>query len=432
MSIHSIPQKTFLDKPLTQGVSPWLDPSPSAALSRLDAALCLSHLTPISLSGDDPESGTLQKASTPGNVGIGEGGSLNNTDIRGAYTREAPSLELAAPLLFPRQADGLDVWGGGAILDGGHAVSSLAPISLPGGDPEGLGARDYVGQGVDLASSVYYKDHVDTSSEELSGLPWPDCAKWFSIGKCENGHRFAKVHLCGKEWCPTCGAKGSWIHNRRFSRWLVKAQQMEDIGYFVIEWPVASRPGLRSKQALADMGKRVKGAFQALGFDRGLRRWHFFGEHGDKFNPHINVLVESAYLPKQCLEDIKVYLRLVLDEPDLIVNYSYRQSVAEKVHTLKYVTRATFVDLSWDPWIANDLYNFQNSNYWGKWNDDPVWEMNHEQKGVKALESGKCPHCGMLIRWDSKVLEIAWLQSWQAAGVLRPVGGGYFEFADTG
>ncbi len=110
---------------------------------------------------------------------------------------------------------------------------------------------------------------------------------------------------------------------------------MRDMGYFVIEWPVTSRPGLRSKQALADMGKRVKGAFQALGYSRGLRRWHYFGERGNGFNPHINVLVESAYLSKQRLENIKAYLRLVLGVPDLIVNYSYRQSVAQKVHTLK-------------------------------------------------------------------------------------------------
>ncbi len=58
--------------------------------------------------------------------------------------------------------------------------------------------------------------------------------------------------------------------------------------------------------------------------------------------------------------------------------------------------------------------------------------MNHEQKGVKALESGKCPHCGTPIYWDSKVLDITWLQIWQVAGMLKPVGGGYFEFFDSG
>ncbi len=421
MSILSIPQKTLLDKPLTQGVPSWFDPSPSAVLSRLDAALygghAVSSLAPRSLPGGDPESGTQQKASTPGNGGIGKGGLPNNTDIRGAYTREVLPLELAAPLLYPRQADGMDVWGGGVVTD----IASYAK----------------------LASETYYKDYVDTSSvhtqngsKGLRGLPWPDCAKVFSVGECENGHQFAKVHLCGKEWCSTCGAKGSWIHNRRFSRWLVKAQQLRDMGYYVIEWPVASRHKLHSKQALSDMGKRVKGAFQALGYDRGLRRWHFFGEHSDKFNPHINVLVESAYLSKQRLENIKAYLRLVLDEPDLIVNYSYRQTVAQKVHTLKYVTRATFLDLSWDFWLAGDLYNFQNTNYWGRWKDAPVWQMSRGQDSVKALESlesGKCPHCGTSIRWDIYcVMNIAWLKIWQAAGKLKPVGGGYFELVDTG
>ncbi len=184
------------------------------------------------------------------------------------------------------------------------------------------------------------------------------------------------------------------------------------------------------------MGKRVKGAFQSLGFGRGLRRWHFFGERSDKFNPHINVLAESAYLSKQRLKYIKSYLRMVFGEPDLIVNYSYRQTIAQKVHTLKYVTRATFLDSSWDSWLSEDLFNFQNTNYWGRWKDAPVWEMSRGRDSVKALESlesGKCPHCGTPIRWDLyRVLHITWLKIWQAAGMLKPVGGGYFEFADSG
>ncbi len=431
MSIHSIPQKTLLDKPFTLGVPSWFDPSPSAALVRLDAALyggrAVSPLASISLPGGDPEGlgGTQQKASSPGNGGIGRGGLLNNTDVRGAYTREAPSLKLAAPLLYPREANGMDVWGGGVVTD----IASY----------------------VKLASETYYKEHVDTSSvhtqngsKGLRGLPWPDCAKWLSVGECENCHRFMKVHLCGKEWCLTCGAKNSWIHNRRFARWLVKAQQMRDMGYFVIEWPLNSRHKLHSKQALSDMGKRVKGAFQALGYDRGLRRWHFFGDyddrfnlgkHGNKFNPHINVFVESAYLPEESLESIKEYLRLVLGEPSLIVHYSYHQSVARKVKTLRYVVRATFLDLSWDPWLAEDLFNFQNTNYWGRWKDDLVWEMSghNSVNNLKSLESGKCPHCGTPIRWDIyRVLHITWLKIWQAAGMTKPVGGGYFEFTDTG
>ena len=297
-------------------------------------------------------------------------------------------------------------------------------------DPLASAAKQTLGaQGATPPQS--YKDYVDTSSKDLHGTPFPACAKWVSVGKCEEGHQFAKVHLCGKEWCPECGAKDSWIHNRRFSRWLPKAQQMQDIGYFVIEWPVVSRDKLHSKRALSDMGKRVKGAFQVLGFDRGLRRWHFFGESGLKFNPHINVLVESAYLSRERLDAIKSHLRSVLGEPDLIINYSYRQSVAEKVHTLKYVTRATFLDESWDDGLMHELHNFQNTNRWGKWDDAPVWQMSHEQKGVKALESGKCPHCGTPVHWESKPVSIAWLQIWQAAGWVKPIGGGYFEFNDT-
>jgi len=95
--------------------------------------------------------------------------------------------------------------------------------------------------------------------------------------------------MCGKEWCPDCGADGSWIHNRRIARWLPDVQQLDGYGYWVLEWPVDSRGNLRSKQELSQMGKRAKGAMVAMGYPEGLRRWHWFGDEdpaGYGWNPH--------------------------------------------------------------------------------------------------------------------------------------------------
>lgn len=274
----------------------------------------------------------------------------------------------------------------------------------------------------------HYNEYVDTSSrgDDLRGKPWPDCAKWTLPGECENGHWWTKVLLCGQEWCRTCGENWSWIHRRRFARWVAKAQQMDIMGYWVIEWPLASRDKLHTKGALSAMGKRVKGAFQALGYDRGLRRWHFFGETGDVYNPHINVLVDGRYLKGERLESVKAFLRHVLGEPDLIVNYHYRRAPAAKVHTLKYVLRATFLDEAWDEELARELHNFQNTNYWGKWEGEMKWELKRQDDGeitkVKQLEHSICPDCGKPIKWG-QATPIDWLDIWGG----EEVGAGYYR-----
>ena len=284
-----------------------------------------------------------------------------------------------------------------------------------------------------------YKDSIDSSSESI-----PECAKWALIGDCPNpncpdhqqGKSKAKLILCGKEWCSVCGANRSWIHNRRIARLLWRAQQMEKMGYFVIEWPIKSRYKLRTKQALSDIGKRIKGAMQALGYERGLRRWHFFGDSGIRYNPHLNVLVDDGYLSKQRLDEIKSYLRTVLDEPQLIVNYSFRISTAEKMHTLRYVTRATFLDQSWDCALAASLYGFQNTQYWGSkevWSDDPVWIL--DEKGnddmdltkIEKLERGLCPCCNEPLIW-SKPVPLVLIEAFGG----KHIGAGFYELPPPG
>ena len=280
-----------------------------------------------------------------------------------------------------------------------------------------------------VPAKTHYKDYVDSSRFELSGQPWPECAKWASYGTCENGHEVAKIHLCGKEWCPTCGAKNSWIHQRRIARLLPRAQQMKHIGYWVIQLPKNSRYKLRSKRSLSGFRIRVGRLFKRYGFTRGLDFYHYFGDEGATrgWNPHLNVITDGAYMPPQKLEAFKQYLRRALDEPDLIVHYEYRQSVAEMMHTIRYVTRATFLDKSWDPAMAAELCRFQNGHHWGVWKDEPIWALDSQDTEadsltrIQKLQSGMCPCCGKPITW-SKPIPIVLLQVWGAA----EIGGGYY------
>jgi len=195
--------------------------------------------------------------------------------------------------------------------------------------------------------------------------------------------------------------------------------------------------------------KRVRGYFA-----RGIARWHWFGDKKTgKYNPHCNVLVDfdslrddirvqlqpaideyrtklaagkqtkktkhelqgiemyqrgkSGFMPKPLLDKIKAELRQTLNCPDLIVNYSKRDTPGKIMHCARYVTRATFRDYAWNEYMANELFNFRNIRWWGSWNNKPVWDLRQaESEGVDVsglsavaeLQQGICPDCGRPLR----------------------------------
>lgn len=247
--------------------------------------------------------------------------------------------------------------------------------------------------------------------------------QWFIPGECENGHRFAKTLVCGKEWCEVCGEDGSVAHNRRFVRWLPKVQQCRQLGYFVFTIPEELRSKYRARywdadrnrwvHPLSDLGHDIQELLKSFGYSRGLRRWHWFGDKSTKFHPHLNVLVDGAFMPAARLEAVKRAYASLLGAGVVDVNYRYRRSPGEMVHTLKYVCRATFRDYQWDAELALELRGFRNMVVWGrgKWDDEPSWSLD-ELKGeaeaavegidveaINSLVDKVCPVCGEAVVW---------------------------------
>jgi len=280
----------------------------------------------------------------------------------------------------------------------------------------------------------------DGSAENVSSWLASTCDKegvgWFVAGECPGGHRFAKELVCGKEWCEVCGEDGSVAHNRRFVRWLPKVEQLGTMGYFVFTLPESIRGEYRTKKALARLGHQVQELLKRYGYSRGLRRWHFFGDRSTRWHPHLNVLVDGGFAPPRKLEAIKRGYASLLGVDLADVNYHYRTSPGRMVHTLKYVTRATFRDWGWDVEMALELRRFRNAVSWGYsfWDAEPAWSLA-ELKGkaratvegldVQAVESlvgGVCPVCGKPIKWG-EVLPIGLLnmveKTDQGAGYWR-------------
>jgi len=101
---------------------------------------------------------------------------------------------------------------------------------------------------------------------------------------------------------------------RRFARWVGRAQQIQSIGYLVFTLPEEVRGSYRSKARLNELTKRVTGGdksrrigglLKGMGFNRGLSRWHWFGETPGKWHPHLNVIVESGHLTPGQLQSIR-------------------------------------------------------------------------------------------------------------------------------
>lgn len=271
------------------------------------------------------------------------------------------------------------------------------------------------------------------------------CRKMVILGLVEKDNEVIKVVgkdiFCNKEWCPDCGAKNSDAHKRKVSRLLPKAMQMHSFGYFVIEFPdryrhikkrVYSKAGLRDTtnkiiEVLA--GKRHHGHRRGGFFDRGFGRWHWFGDKkAGKYNPHFNVIVEAELLDKGKLEDIKMALRIGLNCPDLIVNYSFSNKPGKMFHKLKYITRSTFLDYDWCPYMAEEIYNFRNIRSWGKWDRPAVWECKGaaEYLKISILEDSKDPETGIQIHWQ-KPISRHWLDKWHEEDKVKELGGGYYE-----
>lgn len=295
------------------------------------------------------------------------------------------------------------------------------------------------------------------------------------VGECDKcGQRVLKVIYCGKEWCPACGQEGSPTHIDRYAGWLKKAKQLQSIGYFVITWPekyrkqkdrLYSTAGLRKtsdKVVEILAGKRSGRLGRTNGyFTRGLARWHWFGDTPGKYHPHLNILVESGFIQPEKLEEIKAALRQGLDCPGMVINYEYRSTPAQMAHTVRYVTRPTFLDREWDPYLAKELFEtkqlikayeddpkswqknhpgedlyvtvpFRNSRTWGKWTGAPAWSMAGDEKyeKINSLRNlGACPSCNNKMRW-SEVMPFKYLKLLADLKIIDPVVPGYYLFRE--
>jgi len=252
------------------------------------------------------------------------------------------------------------------------------------------------------------------------------CGSWALEGECtgEDHHRVAKCLYCNREWCEgACGGIDGPAHNRRKAAWLPKAQQINEMGRFVLTIPPELRSKYRTKKGLGGLGTAAKRMFQRRGYDRGLRRWHFFGEdhpgqglQGEglpPYHPHLEVLIEGAFVPPDGIQAMKQSWANILGVPVARINLYYEyvkpKDIRRKLHRIGYALRPTFLDWRWDVGLAEELKGFRNANSWGKWDGPAVWDVPDNPDApvpspeLVALAKGECPRCGHGIEWGQVI-----------------------------
>lgn len=328
----------------------------------------------------------------------------------------------------------------------------LGSVSSPQNSPEHLYRIHNSSKSSPSPHYLELVDNVSSKSKSSQSCNWLEATcdtgkGYFIAAECEEGHRFAKELVCNKEWCRVCGEDGSIAHNRRFIRWLPKIQQLKSVGYFVFTIPEDIRYRYRSKASLGKLGHDVQEILKNHGFSRGLRRWHLFGDESTKYHPHLNLLVDGAFISRQLVNIIKSEYSKLLGVDNVSIHYGYRSTPGKMIHTLKYVTRATFRQYEWDPQMALEIHNFRNMVVWGRglWSDKAgilsseleAWSMeavigkdkkelsDMDVQAISELGSGNCPVCHKTLHW-SEALPVQLLKEVNKTSY----GAGYYRLDD--
>jgi len=245
---------------------------------------------------------------------------------------------------------------------------------------------------------------ITIPSEMHSAEALPSCHQGFITGKCSNGHHFAKAILCGKEFCVDCGANWSWIHQRRHYRWLPKVKSMESVGYLVVTVPPEIRNFILDKRRLSDFRRYCVRLLKREGYNRGLVRWHWCGEDGYNWHPHLNFLFPAGWISKEKLTELRTKMAARLSimskihVPQIVINYRYSKEGWKKRHWCKYVTRSTWRKFS-EP-LAQVIKGYTNNVTWGD------WKSKKKDNSVAKLERGCCPLCDAPITWKHMECEL--------------------------
>jgi hypothetical protein len=277
--------------------------------------------------------------------------------------------------------------------------------------------------------------------ERLSGL-WNEARNHkcgvFVWEKCHNKHCGTRVISrvpCKREWCPYCGKEQSYFHLNYYYRILHYAlimfmKNVRKLGYLVITTtPELRQRFLENPDEMHKFREDIKEKLKELGYKYGIWRWHFAGDEGRTWYPHLNVLIPEGYMPDENLNKFKRWIEKKYGVK--VVNYEWTEDLGKVKHWARYIARPT-----WNLQEEADPEKFKGMRKYGIWGNKHfkdlkdvlteaevfflaltlVVEEMELKKALRELEEGKierdltlvlylirkgyCVKCGGEVKWE--------------------------------
>jgi hypothetical protein len=208
------------------------------------------------------------------------------------------------------------------------------------------------------------------------------CGVWLNSG-CEScDYTYWMKAPCDREWCPECGKPNSLYHRRLYLQLLKIALDMfamgGAVGYMVITCTEELREKWKDPDKLREFREYLRQMLQREGFRVVLYRWHFAGDKGRRWYPHLNLLFPLGYIEKEKLERVR---RLIERRTGIkILKYQYTRSLSKIRHWVRYISRPT-----WN--LQNEVSpeRFRYFRKWGVWGEGLIVDYDkipnkHEQE----------------------------------------------------
>jgi hypothetical protein len=259
------------------------------------------------------------------------------------------------------------------------------------------------------------------------------------------GKRYRQHTICNREDCPVCGKEYSYAHYRRYVRGLPHIFEMFKEGY-VGYMVITSVNYQKERKYFQDVRRyTIRLLKRELKGIKGVARWHWAGDIGKRFYPHLNILFTYGYIDEDKLKRIKQLIEERLQVK--VVFYRYTKNFDKVFHWWCYVSRPTFL-------LQNEVdysvvKGMQNVVWFGKFEkgdekmlDREGWivkikklfevgylDLNKEWEfySVYSMLRNRCPYCGEKLKWTRLRIDSDDYY-WENYDKVRHLGAGFYEY----
>ena len=223
----------------------------------------------------------------------------------------------------------------------------------------------------------------------------------FVQSKCNHcGTRVISRVPCKREWCEYCGREQSYFHLIYYYKILryaviIFTKNGGRLGYLVVTTtPELWQQFLEDPKKMHKFREDVKEKLKELGYEYGLWRWHFAGDRGQRFYPHLNILLPEGYMPEEKLVKFKRWIEKKYGVK--VVNYEWTEDLGKVKHWARYIARPT-----WNLQNEADPEKFKGMRKFG------VWGNKHFKMGDIQLTEGEVFFLALMIVADELELRKA-------------------------